>query len=439
MATKKDSMSLILKQLPQAAEVSLYQIFLDGITTDEVIDLSHLEFFSAGGTHKLYKLKSEGTPSFLLKVMFRTRGGERDQLKKECQMTNSQYHGLYQAFGDKNCMFEYRQVAAVQDSATSQPERVIVSVVRYEPCFKSQTRMGLNVPVYEFNELLSKHKAAFKRLMLALVGPSTESARFNTDDLLALYPGVNNLIKPIIAKDASFIAMMKAFLLAYQRFYKKTGILLDIIGFDNVLFYKDAASKWQFKIGSVIKHDSRDNTREWLDAICANPQAANTSFVAQTSVYYMPSCIVVINALARLTGLESIIGDIILDEAAVDKLIQSHQHFPLEWRIGQAVRTGDFELAFELYGYMEKTLSEQASQDYSLKQFISLSYYQYLQDGHKPTEALCLDCLKLLKSIPSEVMREESQNRQKAFEFFEEAIALLKQESTQVPVTSLDL
>ena len=134
MASSSNSLVNISHRLSQVMLISPQKEFLERIRTDdELIDLSQLQYFARGGTHIIYKLNSDSTPTFLLKVMIRTRGVEASQLETELQETNDKYQILYQAFGERRCLLEYRKMEFIKEPFFKQSSYRVVPVAFGSP------------------------------------------------------------------------------------------------------------------------------------------------------------------------------------------------------------------------------------------------------------------------------------------------------------------
>jgi hypothetical protein len=175
------------------------------------------------------------------------------------------------------------------------------------------------------------------------------------------------------------VQAMKEFLTKYRRFYEKTGILLDTIGDDNVLFYKNNDA-WQFKLGSVIKHDTAVLTRKMLAEIKENPDSKNQSFEFFTSIYFMPACIRAINVCAEKVGIPRIVDDVMIDDETIDALARMHLQLGKEHKILNCAEHNRFEEALELY----QEFVPDESVDYSgLRSRLCIFYWEYIKGGGK--------------------------------------------------------
>ncbi|MDP3705193.1 MAG: hypothetical protein Q8R24_04710 [Legionellaceae bacterium] len=285
------------------------------------IDLSTLKPLGGGGTHDIYR--SDKYPGLLLKVMRDTTRMKDDERAEHLDKLTGQYSALYEAFGESRCIMEKHSIQSIQSDTNELPQQFIVSVVPFDPCFGSDEKFGFNVESEELNETLIQSKRyLYEMTNKSLLGSNEKSNPYVIRNYPLLNKNFDKIFK-LLDTEPSLLAPMREFLTKYKSFYKESGILLDTIGFDNVLFYKNDEG-WQFKLGSVIKHDNGALTKEMLEKIVENPATVKESFEYYTSVYYMPACIRALNACAEKVGIEKIIDDISINDKTIDTLAQMH-------------------------------------------------------------------------------------------------------------------
>ena len=143
-----------------------------------------------------------------------------------------------------------------------------------------------------------------------------------------------------LANDAELRTIMIEFLTHYRDFYQQTNIVLDAMGFENILFFKDDNNAWQFKIGSVIKHDTGKYTSELFAAIHDKKEVNLSEFVNFTHAYFSPANIRAVNVCAMKLGLAPIIHDVKIDP---DDLMTVSQRLSIPQKMLAYAQHGDFE------------------------------------------------------------------------------------------------
>lgn len=357
------------------------ELFLNEITkSDGTIDLSTLKKFGGGGTHDIYR--SDKCPGLLLKVMRRTVGNNSTELSEHLQKLNEQYSVLYKAFGESRCIIEKRSIQSTKSSDTDTPQQAIVSVVPFDLCFDSKEKFGFNVQPAELDGvLITSKRHLYGEVNRSFLGKNESPKPY----VIRNYPLLNTKFKDIfklLDTEESLKVAMREFLTKYKLFYKKEGILLDTIGFDNVLFYKDSDNNWQFKMGSVIKHDTGALTKKMLDEIIKNPAIVNESFEYFTSIYFMPACIRALNACANKVGIDKVIDDIIVDDKTIDALAKIHMQMKKSDQGLNYAEYGNFSKALELY---RQYIPDEKSDDTRVRDLMGTLYWDFIKKGGKET------------------------------------------------------
>jgi|GEM_PF-4128778 len=184
------------------------------------VDFSKLQKIGSGGTHDVYR--DANNPRFVVKV-------NRGHLQADANLfsraqgfidnKDQENHTLYRAFGHENCA----------------KERMVVSKGIF-PSGKGKIQDVVLV-IQERNEGLDQK----------------DIQDFGFDYKQKWRSGILKRIK----KDDTFRAKVVEFLLKFKDYFNQTGNFIDLIGEKNVVFYKDEKGEWQYKIGSVLKGDTR--------------------------------------------------------------------------------------------------------------------------------------------------------------------------------------
>lgn len=356
------------------------QFFLKEITEpDGTINLSSLKKLGGGGTHDIYK--SDKCPGLLLKVMRATAGNDDELLAKQIEKLRNQYAELYEIFGESRCIIEKRSIQAVKSSEKA-PQRVIVSVVSFDPCFESKEQWGFNVePIEREGALISSKHYLYDKVNKSLLGNDETPSLY----VMKNYPLLNKTFEKIfklLETDKTLPGVMQEFLTKYKSFYKKTDILLDTIGYENVLFY-NTSEGWQFKLGSVIKHDTGVLTKNALEKIIRNPEIIKDSFENFTSIYFMPACIRALNACAEKVGMEKIIDDIIITNQTIDALAKMHLQTEKSTQACGYAKHGNFTKALELYLQYSPDEKSDVNFDTQTRDIMGTLYLEHIKKGGK--------------------------------------------------------
>lgn len=352
--------------------------FLKEITSlDGTIDLATLKKFGGAGTHDIYR--SDKYPGLLLKVMHRTVGKDAVELSEHIQKLDEQCSALYETFGESRCIIEKRSIQSLKSSNSHSPQKAIVSVVPFDTCFESKDKFGFNVCTAELDgRLIESKRYLYKMMNMSLLGDDKKSSPYVMRNYTLLNETFEKIFK-LLDTDKDLAVAMREFLTKYKSFYQKTGILLDTIGLDNVLFYK-VNDLWQFKLGSVIKHDTGALTKKMLNEINTNPAIVNKSFEAFTSIYFMPACIRALNACAEKVGMGKIIEDIIIDAKTIDILSKMHMQLGKPFQIRNYVEHGEFSAALQLYN---KYVPDEKADDTPLRDLMGTLYWETIKKGGK--------------------------------------------------------
>lgn len=363
--------------MPLQSEPITVEAFLKEITDpDGAIDLSGLKKLGAGGTHVIYR--SEKYPELLLKVMYGTVDQDAALLQQNLKKLDDQCRVLYETFEESRCIIEKRSIQPIKENSSDKPHIAVVSVVSFDMCFESKEQYGFNVRSAEMDgNLIAQRRYLYQMVNKAFIGHEKPNPYVTRN-----YPLLNKNFEKIFAlldTDESFRKAMREFLEKYKLFYEKTGILLDTIGLDNVLFYK-VEGVWQFKLGSVIKHDNGALTKQMLDEINREPAKAAQSFEAFTSIYFMPACIRALNACAEKVGLTRVVEDIKIDEKTIDALAVAHVYMLTRERIYNHLEYNKFEEALELYRQYNLSNSSE-DEGTRLRDTMGTCYWDYLKKG----------------------------------------------------------
>lgn len=359
-----------------------YELFMKDISTPEgVVDLSKLKKVNGGGTHDIYQ--SENHPDILLKVMKHSVGRSAEELGQEMSELDAKYALLYETFSPTRCIVERHLVTHIQDNSKPEQRNAVVSIVPFEPCFGSKEQAGFNVHPTESDELLVKSKRYLHgRITRSFLGDLEKPNPYVMRNYHLIDKAFHKIFS-LIDNDASFANAMKEFLTKYKDYYEKSGILLDTIGLDNVLFYKDE-NGWQFKLGSVIKHDTGILTKQMLEVFQRDPTiidhtSSAYSFKAYTSICFMPACIRALNACAAKCGMpDKVVSNIVFNEKLLGILAETYQHLAIQDKMYNYAVHGKFA---DLLLLFDKYCQNEKSHDARIRDEMGVRYWKHIKEG----------------------------------------------------------
>lgn len=283
-------------------------------TETGAIDLTKATQIAEGGTHVLYRFPDA---PFVLKLM------KQNPNQKELDELERKYAVLYDCFdkdGKQRCIQEQHITHQVLLPG-KEPYSAALSIVPYEKCFKAKTKFDFKMEPAELDPyLVEHHQELFSRANVVLVNKDTR-VDFNLNDYKTIDERIGAILKRL-DNDPKLREVMIEFLNHYRDFYKKTNIILDAMGFENILFFKDSAGDWQFKVGSAIKHDTGKYTNELFDKIHSGSEVDLNNFVNFTHAYFSPANIRAVNACAMRLGLEPVISDVTIDSKSLFTISQ---------------------------------------------------------------------------------------------------------------------
>ncbi|HAU4159343.1 TPA: serine hydrolase [Legionella pneumophila] len=339
-------------------------------TESGAIDLTKAERIAEGGTHILYRFPDA---PFVIKLM------KQNPNPMELEELEKKYAVLYECFdkdGKQRCIREQHITHQVQLPG-KEPQNAALSIVPYEKCFKSKVKFDFKIEPAELDIYLMEHNQdLFNKTHKALIHKDGSGVDFELNNYALIDERIGAILQRLDS-DPKLREVMIEFLDHYRDFYQKTNIILDAMGFENILFFKDEQGDWQFKIGSAIKHDTGKYTQELFDALHSGKEVNLTGFVNFTHAYFSPANIRAVNVCAMKLGLEPVIHDVIIDS---NDLFRIAQELSVGERMLAYARHGDFEKIEEIIQKQKSELS------FNLRDFwtYSLIADEYIKHGQPP-------------------------------------------------------
>lgn len=338
-------------------------------TESGAIDLTKAHRIAEGGTHVLYRFPDA---PYVIKVMKQNPDAE------ELEILEKKYAVLYECFdrhGKQRCIREQHFNLPVLLPG-KEIQISAVSLVPYEPCFKAKVKFDFKMEPAELDPYLIEHHGTLFAQMNQTLIHKESAPDFHLKDYEKIDPRIGAILQRL-ETDPSLRDVMVEFLNHYRDFYQRTDIIMDAMGFENILFYKDEQDTWQFKVGSVIKHDTGKHTQELFDAIHHGHEVDFKDFVTFTHAYFSPANIRAVNVCALKLGLEPVIHNVSIDSKDLVKVAQA---LSIPQRMLAYARHGDFEKIEHLLQEHKNELS------FNLEDFWAweLIADEYIKQGESP-------------------------------------------------------
>lgn len=239
-----------------------------------------MEKIGQGGTNDVFKYPNEDfviklNRDILQKLLDANRENIsidfREKVEEYIKIENAKNEQLYECFGKENCLCErviMKEISIEKDNIIQNIEGII-SIQEASNIFKESTKKDFSVGYVEQSPKFEKNKETYDQMNKSLLG----NEKFNEKDFLEF----NDKMKPIfelLDNDEEFSDCMKDFLLKFKNYFEISGRFIDLIGEENVLFYKEN-EKWTFKLGSVIKEETENMMHEVMNILEENPEKIN--------------------------------------------------------------------------------------------------------------------------------------------------------------------
>ncbi|MEI7513140.1 MAG: hypothetical protein WCJ74_00770 [bacterium] len=291
---------------------------------DGFIDFSQFKKIGQGGTHDVYIYP--GNTGFVIKlnraVLEKTSGLGQGELSPEMRKMADQFvegenfknEQLYKSFGRGHCLSEkvlIQKISIEQDGIIKNIEGVI-SIQEASEIFKDQNKKDFSTTYAEQDSSVEINKETYDKMNRQLLGNEI----FNEGDFLKF----NEKLKPIfqlIENDKKFAESIKEFLLRFKDYFEESGRFIDLVGQENVLFSKQN-EKWVFKLGSVIKAETKQKMEDALNKLEEDSDIFNSDQrLSNQLMNYLA-----LSRLLNATGLKVGIGKII-DMQLTDRQLEN--------------------------------------------------------------------------------------------------------------------
>lgn len=291
----------------------------------DYIDFSKLQKIGNGGTHDVFI--DQNNPTFVIKL-------NRDALEKASSLGQSEWSDetqkkvneyvegenyknkqLYKSFGIENCLSEKMMIAKINIERNNVAQNIngVISIQEASDVFKNQTKKDFSMGYIEKDKLFKENKDAYDGMNRALLG----SADFNEKDILLF----NEKLKPIfelVDTNQQFADSMREFLMRFKDYFEASGRFIDLVGEENVLFYQKDGN-WSFKVGSVIKQETKQGMETALDSLRENPDTLNQDQSLRGQLINQLAVSRLLNAAGMKVGIGKVV-DIELSEKQLENL-----------------------------------------------------------------------------------------------------------------------
>jgi hypothetical protein len=279
-----------------------------------VLDVERLRILGAGGTNVTYQ-RREGD-AFVIKVPRKLPralaepgddGGER--------IENLRQASLLRHFPRRWCIEQWTctrplRLAAASGSWLGDGP---LTIQRWEPALADATRVRVQTGYFEL-ELHDPHlHPAYRSVNDALLGGRT----FDAAAYLELNPDLAQCLA-LTSADSRFRRVLASFLRRFRAYLAAEGVLLDLVGEDNVVMARRGRGWWP-RIGSVVKGESWSSLEEALACARRGPRALDDLPGCRLALLNGIAVVRLVNALGLVTG-EGRIVDLRLSRRQLDTL-----------------------------------------------------------------------------------------------------------------------
>jgi len=320
--SKADKLKLLLmdEKWEKFIEKKMDDFLLKIKNGKDFIDFSNFKKIWDWGTHDIYMSNDN---RFVVKINRKVLDIARENnnngiLKSEIKSQandwiewyNNWYKSLYENFNTENCLYEKAilQKINIDDNMIECP----IIVQEATDLFKKQT---IDFGTEYIQDIKQEDMRNFEVLNTSVLWTKTEL--FN-ENLLIKFSGKIGNILSLVNKDDKFWYKVRDFLLLFKSFYEKEGKFIDLVGEKNVMFYKEN-DVWKFKLGSVIKWQSKDNMKDALWMLDRSPEELMENKVLKNDLNNTLTLIRMVNGLWIKLGLGKII-DISLNDNQIKNL-----------------------------------------------------------------------------------------------------------------------
>lgn len=284
---------------------------------DGFIDFSQLKKIGHGGTHDVFiypenenfvvKLNREVLGYILRRKKEKLDAVAKAYAEDHVKNMNTENARLYSHFGSDNCLVEDIRISKIRMDGKNIEGPIdvmegLVTVQHATTAFHNPTKLDLSTGYTEKDPSTSQLMEEYGAMNAGLLGNSD----YDEEVFFRFHNKMDETFK-LIDQDNKFAECLRKFVLTFKKYFSETGNFIDLVGEDNVLFYKDG-DEWRYKIGSVLKGDTRENLGQALKLLEENTEKLNEESARALRIHLLNG--VNLMRLLNATGIKLGVGKI---------------------------------------------------------------------------------------------------------------------------------
>jgi len=182
---------------------------------------------------------------------------------------NNKFENLYKSFWVENCLYETIKLVKIKYQ-----DQIVECPIVIQEKSDLYWQQHISFPAGYIQKVNNKYKNSYENLNNILLGNTWENTLSKKDNVFMykINNGLKKFIKTINAKwNTTLKDKVEEFLEKIKNHYENTWEIIDLVGKDNVMFYKEWENR-NFKIWSVIKNTSKEDVDNTLKQLQNNPE-----------------------------------------------------------------------------------------------------------------------------------------------------------------------
>ena len=253
--------------------------FIDKLKNNNwIINFDIMEQINHWWTHNVFDPNKSG--NFIVKINKTVyneslKGNENWQLNENSKKManwfindrNNKFEALYKSFWIENCLYEMIKLAKIKYQG-----QIVECPIVIQEKSNLYWKDHISFPATYIQGIDSKDSNSYNNLNNVLltnrwrkkISQTTDAFMFNSNSELKTF--IEN-----IKNDKNLQNKVKEFLNKIKNHYENTWEIIDLVGKDNIMFYKEWENR-NFKIWSVIKNTSKEDVNNTLNLLKNNPE-----------------------------------------------------------------------------------------------------------------------------------------------------------------------
>lgn len=253
--------------------------FLDTLKNSNwLIDFDSMEQIWHWGTHNVFDPNKSG--NFIVKINKTVynesiKGNKNWALNENSKKManifitdrNNKFEDLYKSFWIENCLYETIKLVKIKYQ-----NQIVECPIVIQEKSNLYWKDHISFPATYIQGIDSKDSNSYNNLNNVLltnrwrkkISQTTDAFMFNSNSELKTF--IEN-----IKNDKNLQNKVKEFLDKIKNHYENTWEIIDLVGKDNIMFYKEWENR-NFKIWSVIKNTSKEDVNNTLNLLKNNPE-----------------------------------------------------------------------------------------------------------------------------------------------------------------------